>query len=46
MEPGSGATVPVVATKTRVVVRAFRAVLPDRTVAKAEDAVNQGESSL
>ena len=46
MGPENGATVLVVATETRTVVRAFPAAHSERAVARVEDAVKRGESSL
>ena len=43
---GNGATVQVVVTGTRTGAKAFRVVRSERAVAKAEDVVKQGESSL
>ena len=43
VEQENGATALAVATGARVVARAFPAARPDRTAAKVEDAVKQGE---
>lgn len=44
--PGNGDAVQVVVTETRTTVKTSRAVRLERAVAKAEDVMKQGESSL
>lgn len=46
MHPGAGVTVLVVASEPRMAVKVFLVAHPERVAARAEDAVNQGESSL
>jgi hypothetical protein len=46
VEPDNGAIALAVVTETRMVAMAFPAVRSEPTVAKVEDAVKRGESSL